>query len=72
MEQQIRAKYNELKAIAPAGKEFFLLSGTDVTSMNSKGETKVTPVIADAFRICRAFGGDAMILGLTTIERYDF
>ena len=60
------------RGIAPAGKEFFLLNGTELLTMNDKGETASTPVISDAFRVCHAFGGDAMVLGLTTIERYEF
>ncbi len=60
------------RGISPAEKEFFLLCGTDVLTMDDKGTTKTTPVIQDALRVCCAFDGDAMVLGLTSIEKYDF
>lgn len=60
------------RAVAPAGKEFFLMCGNDVMTMNGKGETKTKEVLPDALRICRAFGNDALVLGLTSIERYDY
>lgn len=60
------------RGIAPAKKEFFLLNGTQVLSMNEKGETQTTQVIPDALRVCRAFDKDAVVLGLTSIERYEF
>ncbi len=60
------------RGIAPAGKEFFLLNGNEVLTMNAKGETQTQEVIPDALRVCRAFGNDALVLGLTSIERYDY
>lgn len=63
---------NAFRGVAPAGKEFFLLDGYELLSMNSKGETESQEVMADALRVCRAFGNDAVVLGLTTIERYNY
>ena len=60
------------RAVAPAGKEFFLMCGNRVITMNHKGETKTIDVIPDALRLCRAFGDDALVLGLTSIERYKY
>ena len=60
------------RGIAPAGKEFFLLNGTQVMTMNAKGEPQSQDVMPDAMRICRAFGNDALVLGLTSIERYSY
>ena len=59
------------RGVSPAGKEFFLMSGTDLLTMNAKGESTSQPIIPDALRICNAFGNDALVLGLTSIERYD-
>lgn len=60
------------RGIAPAGEEFFLLDGNEVLTMDSKGTSKSQEVIPDALRVCRAFGNDALVLGLTSIERYDY
>ena len=62
----------DFRSISPAGREFFLLAGNRLMTTNSKGEADYREVITDALRVCRAFGNDAAVQGLTSIERYDY
>lgn len=62
----------DFRSISPAGREFFLLAGNQLMTTNSKGEAKYQEVVTDALRVCRAFGNDAAVQGLTTIERYEY
>lgn len=69
---RITEENNYQDVSSSGGGKFFLLTDNHLISCSSAGKTKVKDIEVGGLKVSHAFGGSAIVLGLTTMDRYTF